>query len=154
LGRMRCLRIAGPLALVALLLVPAAQGRKAPLPKGGVWSGPTSQGFRIDFRVSPGRRGKRVTPLTADFRLRCSDGRSLERNLSTTDRAPVVRGKFAIVLTLVPNKLITGGKAKFVGSFSSATRARGRAREHLNLRDGRTCDSNSVKWKTRFRRRR
>jgi hypothetical protein len=151
---MRYLRFACPLALVALLLVPAAQARKAPVPKGGVWSGPTSQGFRIDFRVSRGKKGKRVAPLTADFRLRCSDGSALERNVSTKDRAPVVRGKFAIVLTLVPNKLITGGKAKFVGRFRTAGRARGRAREHLDLRDGRTCDSKSVSWKARFRRRR
>jgi hypothetical protein len=132
--------------------VASAEGRRV-VPKGGAWSGPTSQRFRIDFRVSPGRNKKKVAPLTADFRLRCSDGKTLDRNVSTKDKAPVVRRRFAIVLSLVPNNLIKGGTAKFVGRFTSSRRARGRARERLVLRDGRTCDSKRVRWKARFRRR-
>jgi hypothetical protein len=153
---MRSLTLACTFACALALLVgsAAAEAKTPPRPKGGVWSGPTAQGFRIDFRVSRGRKPKKVAPLTADFRLRCNDGSRLERNLSTKVKAPVVRGKFFIVLTLVPNNLITGGKAKFVGRFRSRRRARGRASERLNLRDGRTCDSRSVKWKAKFRRRR
>jgi hypothetical protein len=144
-------------ATLALLLGSGAvvDAKRPPRPKGGAWSGPTAQGFRIDFRVSRGKKPKTVAPLTADFRLRCSDGSSIERNLTTKDKAPVTRKrrKFAIVLTLLPNDLIKGGNAKFVGRFRSAKRARGRAREHLDLRDGRSCDSTSVRWKARFRRR-
>jgi hypothetical protein len=149
--RFACL-LAGALALVLGTAV-GAEAKRRPVPKGGVWSGSTSQRFGIDFRVSPGRRRKAVVSLTADFRLRCSDGKAIERNLSTRDRAPVARGKFAIVLNLVPNDLIKGGTAKFVGSFKSGRRVRGRARERLRLRDGRTCDSKRVRWRAKFRRR-
>jgi hypothetical protein len=152
--QMRFLRLACTFAAALAVLVGSTAVAEAARPKGGVWSGPTAQGFRIDFRVSLGTGRKKVTPLTADFKLRCDDGSRIERNLSTKVKAPVVRGKFFIVLTLVPNKLITGGKAKFVGRFRSRRRARGRASERLNLRDGRTCDSRSVKWKAKYRRRR
>ena len=153
---MRALRPVSVLVVAALLLATAAavDAQRTPRPRGGAWRGSTSQGFRIDFRVSKGKKRKTVRPITADFRLRCSDGSTIERNVSTKDKTPVVGRKFAIVLTLVPNKLITGGKAKFVGRFRSRRRARGRASERLELRDGRTCNSKRVTWKAKFRRRR
>jgi hypothetical protein len=154
---MRGLRPICVLTVVALLLgtvAAAVDARKPPRPRGGAWSGPTSQGFRIDFRVSRGKKRKTVVPITADFKLRCSDGSTIERNVKTKDRTPVVGRKFGIVVTLVANKLITGGKARFVGTFRSKRRARGRASEQLKLRDGRTCKSKRVRWKARFRHRR
>ena len=153
---MRGLRSTCVLAVVVLLLgtVGAVDARRPPRPKGGAWSGPTSQGFRIDFRVSRGKKRKRVAPITADFKLKCDDGTTVERNVTTKDKTPVVGRKFGILLTLVPNKLVTRGKAKFVGTFRSRKRARGRASERLELRDGRTCNSRRIKWKARFRHRR
>jgi hypothetical protein len=140
------------LGALSALLVPASVGQGA-APKGGSWSGTTSQGRPVAFRVS-GRVHRSITglqigtagPPASGVKMPCS-----------SDPSDFVDSRFRAAVSIKVGKRgnfkakfdtqgrISSGTLNITGKFKTRKKAKGKLHWKITRSDnGRTCDSGTL----------
>ena len=152
---MRRWHLASATGAVCLVLLVAVMAAGSP-PKGGAgYSGQTSQGKPIRFRVTP--QGNLIRRFQVSRNLLCRKGRRRTALTgSFTQQSLRMRvgekGRFHAEGNVEGRKgsRIRGGQLCLRGSFSGGGRvARGRYREVVRLRDGSLCRSGLLRFLAR-----